>query len=312
MTRLIVAILTLLIISTTAFAGWKGPETIVSGGWGDSAEEFGLWIGESVDSFPVNFGVDRFGKVYINDSLNQRVKVYSNIGELLNIVEKKGNSGGMHNWPHSLHVLSSGSFAITYGKNIKFYDGEFNKVLETELSGPVTCVGDQYFIYADVDKYKVYSNDAAYLHDAKMPDGWIDVISRRKIGAFEYEFELNSFDNETSLKIVQNSKKIENKFYDGEFLFVVQRKTVDLDGKLIRTSDNSLFSVSRYSSFGRLIASIDLPINKYEVVGEDNTVGQIERVVVEYGSPIVSTDGSIYTWKRTPDTYSIIKWKWVD
>ena len=34
--------------------------------------------------------------------------------------------------------------------------------------------------------------------------------------------------------------------------------------------------------------------------------------VVEYGSPILAPNGDVYTWKRTPDKYSIIKWTWKD
>lgn len=83
MTRLIVTSLALFFISSTAYAGWIGPETVVSGGWGSDSGGFGLWIGESVDNFPMNFGVDGHGKVLINDSLNRRVKIYSNAGELI-------------------------------------------------------------------------------------------------------------------------------------------------------------------------------------------------------------------------------------
>ena len=29
-----------------------------------------------------------------------------------------------------------------------------------------------------------------------------------------------------------------------------------------------------------------------------------------YGDPVIGPDGSIYTWKRTPDNYKILKWTW--
>jgi hypothetical protein len=36
------------------------------------------------------------------------------------------------------------------------------------------------------------------------------------------------------------------------------------------------------------------------------------KVIEQYGQPVVSPTGDIYTWKRTPDTYSILKWIWTD
>ena len=35
-------------------------------------------------------------------------------------------------------------------------------------------------------------------------------------------------------------------------------------------------------------------------------------VALEYGSPVLAPSGDVYTWKRTPDKYSIVKWSWVD
>ena len=32
----------------------------------------------------------------------------------------------------------------------------------------------------------------------------------------------------------------------------------------------------------------------------------------EYGPPVISPNGDVYTWKRTPDKYSILKWQWQD
>jgi len=36
------------------------------------------------------------------------------------------------------------------------------------------------------------------------------------------------------------------------------------------------------------------------------------EVIEEYGPPIISVNGDIYTWKRTPEKYSILKWTWRD
>lgn len=39
---------------------------------------------------------------------------------------------------------------------------------------------------------------------------------------------------------------------------------------------------------------------------------EVSKVIEEYGQPVVAPTGDIYTWKRTPEKYSIIKWVWID
>ena len=36
------------------------------------------------------------------------------------------------------------------------------------------------------------------------------------------------------------------------------------------------------------------------------------RIDEDYGVPVFAPNGDVYTWKRTPGAYSILKWTWVD
>lgn len=71
--------------------------------------------------------------------------------------------------------------------------------------------------------------------------------------------------------------------------------------------------VVRFSQCGKKIASLNMPasnILRGESQRED--VEPIITVIEEYGTPEVAPNGDVYTAKRTPDKYSIIKWIWVD
>jgi hypothetical protein len=58
-----------------------------------------------------------------------------------------------------------------------------------------------------------------------------------------------------------------------------------------------------------------MPVSEYESLTpeqEDMPVSISNKVRNEYGPPVIGPDGSVYAYKRTPDTYSILKWTWVD
>jgi hypothetical protein len=71
--------------------------------------------------------------------------------------------------------------------------------------------------------------------------------------------------------------------------------------------------IKKYNQCGKALGSLALPQNQSTVVSPGGR-GFDERraLIAEYGSPVVAPNGDVYTWKRTPDAYSILKWTWVD
>ena len=69
--------------------------------------------------------------------------------------------------------------------------------------------------------------------------------------------------------------------------------------------------VIKYDEDGNEAARLTMPERiAEETPARDPGVEPIIKVIEEYGPPAVSPNGDIYTWKRTPDTYSIVKWPW--
>jgi hypothetical protein len=72
--------------------------------------------------------------------------------------------------------------------------------------------------------------------------------------------------------------------------------------------------VHKFDKCSRKLGYLDLPEDdiRYEDTGIGDAPTTHVTVIEEYGPPVIGPDGSVYSWKRTPDTYSILKWTWVD
>jgi hypothetical protein len=81
----------------------------------------------------------------------------------------------------------------------------------------------------------------------------------------------------------------------------------DLNGNLYGVGDTQ---VVRYDDEGKELARLTMPEGKQEEMEIGPGFEPIINVIEEFGSPTVAPSGDVYTWKRTPDRYYIIKWVW--
>lgn len=68
----------------------------------------------------------------------------------------------------------------------------------------------------------------------------------------------------------------------------------------------------RYTSCGKELAVLTMPEKNVKEISRGPAVEPKVKVLEEYGSPVIAPNGDVYTWKRTPDKYSILKWTWKD
>lgn len=75
------------IISICLFGGGKKLEgrVVIEGKWGDKPGEFGF-SGEELPGGPSSFTIDKKGKFYINDCINNRIQIFSEEGKLLRVI----------------------------------------------------------------------------------------------------------------------------------------------------------------------------------------------------------------------------------
>ncbi len=84
----------------------------------------------------------------------------------------------------------------------------------------------------------------------------------------------------------------------------------DLNGNLYGVGDTQ---VARFNDCGRELARLAMPENIREEMSSDQPGAEpISGVIEEYGRPVLASNGDVYTWKSTADTYSILKWTWQD
>jgi len=83
----------------------------------------------------------------------------------------------------------------------------------------------------------------------------------------------------------------------------------DINGNLYGVGDTQ---VARYDAEGNEIARLTMPESRYEEKTLGPGVEPLIKVIEEYGTPVVAPNGDVYTWKRTPERYYIIKWTWKD
>ena len=71
--------------------------------------------------------------------------------------------------------------------------------------------------------------------------------------------------------------------------------------------------MEKFSTSGEVLGELIIPDDQRKIIHPAGR-GLEERseVIAEYGQPVVAPNGDVYTWKRTPDKYSIIKWVWGD
>jgi hypothetical protein len=107
------------------------------------------------------------------------------------------------------------------------------------------------------------------------------------------------------------------KYPDKTFSFVIPWRTLnsfqqDNSGNLIVTAQmDTKDSVYKISVCGKILGQMQMPEDKGHIVQQvgPEAIGALDY---EYGKPVIAPNGDIYTWKRTPDAYSILKWTWVN
>ena len=72
--------------------------------------------------------------------------------------------------------------------------------------------------------------------------------------------------------------------------------------------------IYKITQCGKIIGTVDFPPDNIEMVPPpDEPITEGYAIIHEqYGEPVFAPNGDLYTWKRTPEHYSIVKWTWQD
>lgn len=302
MTRLILSLLFITTITITAYAEWTGPVEVVSFNYGNKPDAIGIYHSDYDSEVKSIIDVDHSGNILVGDQINKKVFLVNSTGFVENVISPRLNQDEKYIWPRSLFALDSNSFLVSSGSlhQIYSYRGELLHSFNIGKTH-IKYVFEDYSlsIYSKSDKsYKRYTKHGDFI--GELNDTWFfeSFIYGERINE-KYSYEINYPENETKLLLPYKSIVKFSKSKNNTYNVHASKKNAE---------------VVKIDSCGRLLGSFKVPEDVYSNGIPTTYEGRedIPLLLNGYGNPIFGKDGNVYTWKQTPDTYSILKWEWVD
>lgn len=306
--KIMIVIFTLMLHAASVWAGFTGPSTIIQGGWGSGDADFGFEPGDTMDSFPGLLLVDESGNIIIGDGVNFRVKIYDSAGNWQKNFSYKSITpiGG---WPMNLKVKASVGILSIYEK-LQKYDYNGNLIWSVALTGFqdfwITGDGGVWVQEYGKNEYNLYSPAGELLKSTTERPLELGKVKILATGANKNKYSITYTDK---VYMVESANRFDR--------FI--RDTVEYVNGIAKVDSGDeywIYQVNKYSFCGKQIGELKLPVTRFEPsVVERQKYGIVERrrkVIEEFGEPVVAPNGDVYTWKRTPTTYSILKWTWQD
>jgi hypothetical protein len=296
-----------------ALAGFVGPVALINAISGSDD----LNVGFEKSQYGVGGGdllkISEGGIIIIGDEVNCRVMLYGSEGAWLrNIYPQQIECPEDLGWPEYLKAGKDGF--VVLGDKFQKYDYNGNLIFSIDSPGfidyAVTPSGSIYY-QLDRHKYQKYSPTGELLatYDKKPLELGIKTAHRRAAIDNKYDTTIR-YEDMTYHMILDGDW--DNFVRDqNDYLYFFNSYTAK---DSVSGEDSTTSLVVKYDSCGKKIGRLDLPISEYEkpTQAELDMPTTTLRVRNEFGPPVIGPDGSVYCWKRTPDTYSILKWTWVD
>ncbi len=271
-------------VPSIVFARWTGPEVAASGTWGKGDNQFTVESTDMGEIYPTEFFVLDDGTVVIEDG---KLKIYRN-GQFTRALSFDGRVSFCNK---AIVVVP---WAREDGKpvdqDISFYPSGGNtawKVPAKRIAGRLDWVNrDCTFVTKDQDKiYRRYSPTGELLETKLHPEK----VKHEFLNG-HYRFSI-TYDDVVYMFVHKDEYPYERYVQDrSKLLYGINGRNVDV-----------------LDQCGKIIDHITLPEGMKFEGDEDDGQGQF--VHDEYGEPFVEAHGNMYTWKRTPASFSILKWK---
>lgn len=183
-------------------------------------------------------------------------------------------------------------------KCVKDPSGEWNEECRIPLYDYVQTTTDGNIWVSLVQyrkqQYSLYSPAGQLIKTSTTRPLELGKVSEKRISANKYKITVTYPDKAYSLDMAGPFEKYVRDTND--FMYA-------LSGKVVK----------KFGACGKELGSLTIPENQLNIIKPSGRgVEAVAELIAEYGQPVVAPNGDVYTWKRTPDTYSILKWTWVD
>lgn len=307
-----------------------GPEIVLEGHWGHGKNQFGYQSEDTADVFPKMVRIDSSGRIFIADPANRRINVYGRDGFLMSNITPKNETRVWHEWPAYFDCDSNGDvYAVYWNESVQKYGITGELLWESSLrGGGIEVLTDDTVIIAQGNNSFVHIDpDGAIIKREQRRPAEIGIIevenSKQEANNGKQKKLLATFPDKTYSILVSKYVPSEDKLardargnlYLGQW--VRDRKGSGLS-ELERKTIGQVFSfeahhfLTRYGRCSGSTETLELPRAECEMIGIDSTVGERDRVLLEFGFPTVAPNGDIHAWRRTPETFAIVKWCWFE
>ena len=292
-----------------ANAKWMNSTAIINLEFGNGIGKILMTRDDMGINFPNRFIIDKENHILLPDGAG-RYLVFEANGELRNIISSI-DKGFMALFVDNKILFKSGEDYTLYdleGNLVKNFKGKiFTGVNINEVNGSVIVKNKK------DRKYYQYSTDGVLIKVYDKRPLVLGVGKSRNIqGGYLQERRYRDLEDV--------GKEIKYKFFTP---MAVRQFERDKDGFLYAImsggGENALGEirndiVNRYDQCGKLIGHMQIPNTKFEKkpMPSPHPIGYETTIVESYGQAVIGGDGDVYTWKAIPDTYSIIKWAWID
>jgi hypothetical protein len=304
------SLIMLFLCNYQAYAAWNGPQVVVQGSWGSGEQEFGYRKGDIRDVFPDSVIVLSDGKIVVLDELSEKLKIFRADGTFLK----------------SIQVIAIGFYRLDLDSIV---GGKLDDKGKTKIG--VYNISTEKWLWID------NSTDIGYLPDLTVyiSDANHDIyIWNNHDKGYRYSSTGTILDTYSTRPLIFGQEVSSQKKSDGNYSTVIRFddmmygcKTPTTFDSFTRDSLGYLYGIAhpgrgadlhyrvyKVTKCGNTIATLDFPPDKSHaiVIHDPPPATDIVTVDEEYGKPVIAPNGDVYTWKRTPDNYSILKWTWVD
>jgi len=312
---IVVLCLCIPLFSSTSYASWSEKQEVISGTWGEGEGQFYFNAGDSFDSFPQKIGIDVNGMILLPDKGNKRIYIYNSDGSISKILTKPPTlpvEDSLYGWPNGLVLFEGGDSFVIWC--------EYEKI-----SGGVRPLKKCFMNYnsdviAKIDRAKLFSSNLGYIskksniYTLYSPTGVLLQTyaerplelgrKRSKRSGSVYKTTISYPD--TTYTILANEPI--GKYYRDESRYLYHIES------FVNSNDARIKQVYKYDRCGKQVGMLELPLSSYEPEPEwaKDAPTSISIPIAEYGDPIVSSTGDVYTWVRSKTDYKIVKWVWVD
>jgi hypothetical protein len=280
---------------SSVWGGWMSPLNIVSVEWGQNAGQVGLESEDMFDIFPKSIFVTSDQKIIIADIVNSRIIIFDSERNFQKSFSPIGISRMVTNLQWG--ILSGSRVLIKLGDKYQIYN--YDGTLLNEFTGVATHI--QNIVILQNDNIVVFKKDNSTYYQYSTGGELVKTSKERPLGlGIVTENKLSSGQYKVTVKFPDKTWEIIGAGACGRYIR-------DLSGNLYCVGD---VGVIRYDQDGKEIAALMIPKKKIERTERDQGLEDNINVVEEYGPPVLAPNGDVYTWKRTPDRYYIIKWVW--